>query len=287
MKNLFTSAIAVITLFFSGATQAQTKSVKLENSLLWEVSGNGLSKPSYLYGTIHSICPTDYFLTEKTKNAFQKSDKLIVEINFSDPNEMADAQKLAMSPELLSKKLTPEQLSELDSILQKATGIKVQQVDSYSLATVMSLITIKTFDCETLKSYESDFTDLAKKEKKSVGGFETVKGQLNMLSNAYTDSEMIKSLADASKTQTKKMVKDYKNENIMDLYGDIANEKVMSKKAKKYILDDRNREWVKKMKDMMKNEALFVAVGSAHLAGDEGVINLLRKAGYKVKPVMN
>lgn len=287
MKNLFTSAIAVITLFFSGTTQAQTKSVKLENSLLWEVSGNGLSKPSYLYGTIHSICPTDYFLTEKTKNAFQKSDKLIVEINFSDPNEMADAQKLAMSPELLSKKLTPEQLSELDSILQKATGIKVQQVDSYSLATVMSLITIKTFDCETLKSYESDLTDLAKKEKKSVGGFETVKGQLNMLSNAYTDSEMIKSLADASKTQTKKMVKDYKNENIMDLYGDIANEKVMSKKAKKYILDDRNREWVKKMKDMMKNEALFVAVGSAHLAGDEGVINLLRKAGYKVKPVMN
>lgn len=287
MKNLFTSAIAVITLFFSGTAQAQTKSVKLENSLLWEVSGNGLSKPSYLYGTIHSICPTDYFLTEKTKNAFQKSEKLIVEINFSDPNEMADAQKLAISPELLSKKLTPEQLSELDSILQKATGIKVQQVDSYSLATVMSLITIKTFDCETLKSYESDFTDLAQKEKKSVGGFETVKGQLNMLSNAYTDSELIKSLGDASKTQTKKMVKDYKNENIMDLYGDIANEKVMSKKAKKYILDDRNREWVKKMKDMMKNEALFVAVGSAHLAGEEGVINLLRKAGYKVKPVMN
>lgn len=287
MKNLFTSAIAAITLVFSGTTQAQTKSLKLENSLLWEVSGNGLSKPSYLYGTIHSICPTDYFLTEKTKKAFQKSDKLIIEINFSDPNEIADAQKLAISPELLSKKLTPEQLSKLDSILQKAIGIKVQQVDNLNLATVMSLITIKTFDCEILKSYESDFTDLALKEKKGVSGFETVKGQLNMLSNAYTDSELIESLADASKAETKKMVEDYKNENLMDLYGDLANEKVMSKKTKKFILDDRNRDWVKKMKDMMKNEALFVAVGSAHLAGEEGVINLLRKAGYKVKPVMN
>ena len=287
MKNLFTSAIAVITLVFSGTTQAQTKSLKLENSLLWEVSGNGLSKPSYLYGTIHSICPTDYFLTEKTKKAFQKSDKLIIEINFSDPNEIADAQKLAISPELLSKKLTPEQLSKLDSILQKSIGIKVQQVDNLNLATVMSLITIKTFDCEILKSYESDFTDLALKEKKSVSGFETVKGQLNMLSNAYTDSELIESLADASKAETKKMVEDYKNENLMDLYGDLANEKVMSKKTKKFILDDRNRDWVKKMKDMMKNEALFVAVGSAHLAGEEGVINLLRNAGYKVKPVMN
>lgn len=287
MKNLFTSAIAAITLVFSGTTQAQTKSLKLENSLLWEVSGNGLSKPSYLYGTIHSICPTDYFLKEKTKKAFQKSDKLIIEINFSDPNEIADAQKLAISPELLSKKLTPEQLSKLDSILQKAIGIKVQQVDNLNLATVMSLITIKTFDCEILKSYESDFTDLALKEKKGVSGFETVKGQLNMLSNAYTDSELIESLADASKAETKKMVEDYKNENLMDLYGDLANEKVMSKKTKKFILDDRNRDWVKKMKDMMKNEALFVAVGSAHLAGEEGVINLLRNAGYKVKPVMN
>lgn len=286
MKNSIKLIVTIIVLVFSVTTQAQTKSRKLENSLLWEVSGKGLTKPSYLYGTIHSICPTDYFLSSKTKNAFEKSDKLIVEINFSDPKELADAQKLAVSSVPLSKKLTAEQLSKLDAILQKTTGLKVQQVDNYTLATVMSLISMKTFDCEALKSYETDFMESAKKDHKMIEGFETVTGQLNMLSKAYTDSELIESLGDLSKEETKKMIEDYKNENVVNLYGDIAGEKAMSKNTKKWILDDRNKDWVQKMSGMMKKESLFVAVGSGHLAGDEGVINLLKKEGYTVKPVM-
>jgi uncharacterized protein YbaP (TraB family) len=35
-----------------------------------EISGNGLSKSSYLYGTIHMICGNDYFLSDKTKESF-------------------------------------------------------------------------------------------------------------------------------------------------------------------------------------------------------------------------
>ncbi|KFF07600.1 TraB/GumN family protein [Flavobacterium reichenbachii] len=285
MKNLFTSAIAVIVLVFNGTAQAQTKSPKLENSLLWEVSGNGLTKPSYVYGTIHGICPSDYFMAEKTKSAFQKSDKLILEVNISDPNELAEAQKAGMGSEPLSKKLTPEQLSKVDAILQKNTGIKVKQLDSFTLAAIMGFISIKTFDCETLKSYESDFIDLAKKENKTIEGLETVKVQSSMLANAYTDSELIETVESFSKAETKKMVEDYKSENVMNLYN--ANENIMSKNAKKWILDDRNKNWIQKMPGMMKKESLFVAVGSGHLAGDEGVINLLRKAGYSVKPVTN
>lgn len=283
MKNLFISVIAIIVLFFNGSTQAQTKSPKLENSLLWEVSGNGLSKPSYVYGTIHAICPTDYFLAEKTKNAFQKSDKLILEINLSDPIEMAEMQKAGIASEPLSTKLSAEQLSKLDAVLQKNTGLKIKQLDGFTLAAIMGFISMKTFDCETLKSYESDFIDLAKKENKSIGGFETVKTQTSMLTNAYTDSELIETLGDFNKTETRKMVDDYKAENLMNL--DNANEKVMSDNAKKIMIDDRNKDWAKRMPDMMKKESLFVAVGVGHLPGESGVINLLRKAGYKVKPV--
>ncbi|WPO79911.1 TraB/GumN family protein [Flavobacterium sp. KACC 22761] len=287
MKNLITSVIALITLVFSSSAQAQTKSPKLENSLLWEVSGNGLSKPSYVYGTIHSICPTDYFLSEKTKNAFEKSEKLIVEINFFDPNEMADVQKLALSSEPLSKKLTPEQFSKLDLVVQKTAGLKLQLLDNYSLATIMSLISMKAFDCETLKSYEMEFMTLAKSKNKEIAGFETVKGQLNTLSNAYSDDELIATMEDINKEETKKMVQDYKDENLLNLYDDTASEKEMSSNTKKWMLDDRNKDWVQKMSGMMKKESLFVAVGSAHLVGEQGVLYLLRKAGYIVKPIMN
>ncbi len=285
MKNSIKLIVAVIALVFSTTTQAQTKSPKLENSLLWEVSGNGLEKPSYVYGTIHGICPSDYFMAEKTKKVFEKSDKLILEVNLSDPNELADGQKASIGSEPLSKKLTPEQLLKVDSILQKNTAYNVKQLDGFTLAAIMSLISMKTFDCETLKSYEFDFIDLAKKANKTIDGLETVKGQSSMLANAYTDSELIETVGSFTKAETKIMIEDYKSENVMNLYN--ANENEMSKNAKKLILDDRNKDWAAKLPGMMKKESLFVAVGSGHLAGEFGVINLLRKAGYIVKPVMN
>jgi uncharacterized protein YbaP (TraB family) len=287
MKNLFKSVITVIAIIFSLSTQAQTKSPKLENSLLWEVSGNGLSKPSYLYGTIHMICGGDYFLTEKTKRVFNASEKLVLEINLSDPNEMTDMQKMAMGQEPLTKKLSPEQLTKLDAILKKTTGMTVQQIDSFSLMTVMSLISMKTFGCTDLKFYEMDFIESAKKRNEEVVGLETVKSQFKTLEDAYSDSEMIDMLEESDAEETKQLVVDYKQENLEALYKSTTAENVMNTKAKKYMLDERNINWAKALPDMMKKESLFVAVGSAHLAGELGMINLLRKAGYKVKPVMN
>lgn len=61
---------------------------------------------------------------------------------------------------------------------------------------------------------------------------------------------------------------------------------IRSKKTKAVMLDNRNRNWIKKMPDMMKKGSVFFAVGAAHLPGDTGIIYLLRKAGYTVKPVM-
>ncbi|KQB41108.1 TraB/GumN family protein [Flavobacterium aquidurense] len=285
MKNLFKATVIVIVLIFSTTTQAQTNSPKLENSLLWEVSGNGLSKPTYLYGTIHMICSGDYFLSEKTKKAFDVSEKLILEVNLDDPTQMTDMQQMVMGKEPLSKSLTPEQLTKLDAILKKSGGITLQQVDSFSLMSVMSLILSKSFECSDMKFYEMDFIASAKKRKEQIGGLETVKSQFKSFENAYSVNEMIAMLEESDTELSKDMVVAYKQEKLEDLYEIITAEKVMNDKAKKYMLYERNINWAKILPEMMKNESLFVAVGSAHLAGDLGLINLLRKAGYIVKPV--
>lgn len=285
MKNLFTSAVVVIVLIFSTTIQAQTNSPKLEDSLLWEVSGNGLSKPTYLYGTIHMICSGDYFISEKTKKAFDASDKLILEVNLDDPKEMTDMQQMVMGKEPLSKSLTPEQLTKLDAILKKSGGITLQRVDSFSLMSVMSLILSKSFECTDMKFYEMDFIASAKKRKEQIGGLETVKSQFKSFEDAYSVNEMIEMLEASDTALSKDMVVAYKQEKLEDLYEIITAEKVMNDKAKKYMLYERNVNWVKSLPEMMKKESLFVAVGSAHLAGEQGLISLLRKAGYKVKPV--
>lgn len=287
MKNLIKSVIAVIAIVFSFSVQAQKKSSKLENSLLWEVSGNSLEKPSYLYGTVHMICKPDYFLSDKTKKAFDASDKLVLEINFADPAEMADMQKMAMGKEPLSKLLSSEQLSKLDQILKTTTGMTVQQVDSFSLMTVMSLISMKTFGCAEMKLYEMEFIEMAKKRNIQIGGLETVKSQLDVLGNAYTNDEMISMLGESNQNETAKLVDSYKSESVESLYDLVTDKRFASEKTKKMILDQRNLNWIKEMPQMMKTESVFFAVGAGHLGGEFGVINLLRNAGYIVKPVMN
>lgn len=287
MKNFIKSTIAVVLFIFNGTTNAQTNASKLENSLLWEVSGKGLTKPSYLYGTVHMICAGDYFISEKTNKAFEKSDKLVLEINFADPKEMVDLQEMVMGKVPLSKKLAPEQLSKLNVILQKNAGMTIQQVDSFSLLTVMSLISMKSFGCTDLKFYEMNFIEMAKKRQIEVGGLETVKSQCESFENAYSDVEMIAMLEETSADETTKLVANYKNEDVESLYKLTTDEKIMNLKAKKYMLDDRNTNWIKIMPEQMKKESVFFAVGAAHLGGDTGIINLLRKAGYTVKPVMN
>ena len=53
------------------------------------------------------------------------------------------------------------------------------------------------------------------------------------------------------------------------------------------LLYKRNRNWVTKLKDLMPQKSLLVAVGAGHLPGEKGVINLLRKAGYTITPLEN
>ena len=286
MKNLFNSVLSAIAIIFSLSTEAQTKAPKLENSLLWEVSGNGLAKPSYLYGTIHMICGGDYFLSEKTKKAFEAASKLVLEINFADANEMTEVQKLAMGKEPLSKKLNPEQLAKLDEILKKTTGMSVQQVDAFSLITVMSLVSMKSFGCSDLKFYEMEFIEQAKKRNMEISGLETVKSQFSILENAYSNDEMINLLNESTPEETSELVKMYKTENLDGAYALATDLKFTSERTKDEVLDKRNNNWVLNMPELMKKESVFFAVGAAHLGGEEGVINLLRKAGFSVTPIL-
>lgn len=265
--------------------QAQKQSKNLENSLLWEVSGNGLAKPSYLFGTIHMICAADYSMNEYTKKAFAKTDRLTLEIDMSDAEQMSAMQKMAMGEKPLSETLTPDDYARLDQILQKQAGLSAKQLDSFTLLTVMSVLTIKSFGCADMKYYEMEFIEMAKNLSKSVSGLETVNEQMALFENGISTEDILEMMEASDDAETKKMVEIYKQQNLQQMYSMMTDEKSMSKEAKLLMLDNRNSNWLKKMPAMMKKESVFFAVGAAHLPGEMGVIELLKKAGYTVKAV--
>ncbi|HEU4497082.1 MAG TPA: TraB/GumN family protein [Flavobacterium sp.] len=283
MKNLIRPLFTFLALAAGFAAAAQL--LPKENSLLWEVSGNGLKSPSYLYGTVHMICEKDYVMKDKATKAFEKTAVLALEVNVSDPKEMAAMQQSVMGKSKLSNVLTAAQQKELNETLQKS-GLTLHQLDSYSLFAVMSILSMQSFGCSDYKMYEMEFAAKAKERNMPVIGLETIQSQFDIVNNAYTTDEMISYLKTISAAETQKLVADYIKEDINAIYSKSADPETMNERTKAMMLDSRNSNWIEKMPGLMKNGSVFFAIGAAHLPGDTGIIYLLRKAGYTVKPVM-
>ncbi len=283
MKKLAKSiALCALTLS-SFITTAQT-----ENSLLWEVTGNGLEKPSYVFGTIHMICQDDYIMTPTIQNTIQNVDAYYAEINFGDPNAMVALQKAMMSDVPLSKRLAPEKYNELKQLLKEVVDLDIAQFESLSESALVSMVTIKAFPCTDFKMYEMEFLQSAMAHQKKLGGLETVEEQLEIMSKSLGTDSVIQMLQEMKKEgfeNTKKMVSLYTSQNIKGLYDFMKKSSYMNDQVYNEMLTKRNHNWIKAMPELMKEQSIFFAVGAAHLGGNNGVLKLLKEKGYTLKPV--
>jgi hypothetical protein len=116
--------------------------------------------------------------------------------------------------------LSPEQLNDLDALLQKRTGMTVKQVDKFSLMTVMSLMTMKSLGVLILKFMKWNLLQWPKILKKCYG-FETL--QHKWISyKAYSDAEMITMLQESNDDSTKKVSSKLHSGKPPELYKDIT-----------------------------------------------------------------
>jgi uncharacterized protein YbaP (TraB family) len=289
MKTLFNLlSISILGLCaFTKNTTAQQK--KDPNSLLWEISGKGLSKPSYLYGTIHMICAPDFNLNDRTKNAMDHAEQLVLELNFKDPAELKAMEEGMSSTIPLSKKLTTRQFQQVDSVLTLKTSVSLKKLDQLSLSAIYSFAISKTLPCKDVKSYELEFLNLAIANKKSISALETVKEQLYCLGKSYSDDAMIDQIIafDEFKGIFNDIIAAYKQEDLTALYPLFKDKKFgATAESNQWMLTIRNANWAKKMPQMMKDKSCFFAVGAAHLGGSDGLIKLLRDSGYQVKAII-
>ncbi|WLD24744.1 TraB/GumN family protein [Flavobacterium dauae] len=283
MKKLIKS-IALCTLTLSSfITTAQT-----QNSLLWEVSGKGLEKPSYVFGTIHMICQDDYLMTETIQNTLKNVDSYYAEINFGDQQNMAVMQKLMMSEIPLSKRLEPAKYNELKALLKEVVNLDIAQFENFTDAAIVSMITFKSFPCTDFKMYEMELLQTAMLQQKKLGGLETAEQQMEILSKSLGQDAVIEMLNDLKKDgfeNTKAMVNLYTSQNVQGLYDYMKKSSYMTDEVYNEMLTKRNHNWVNVMPELMKNQSVFFAVGAAHLSGNNGVLKLLKDAGYTIKAV--
>ncbi len=287
MKTALNILIAIAFSFGSKTSQAQNTTK--ENTLLWEISGNGLSKPSYLFGTFHLICPDDYILREKVTKSLSISEQLVTEINLTDTTEMNALMNLSKAEVPLSKKLSVEKYKELEVGLKSQYNIELKQFDPFTIETIGSAINFSAFACQQYKFYEVELIKLAKKQHKAFLGLEKVADQKIVMKKAAGENYVFQLLKNKEPflAAYKALIQYYKTEDLDKLNTLSRSSLMMDVESKKWMLTNRNYNWVKKLPAIMKEKSSFIAVGAAHLGGDDGLIQLLRQLGFAVTPIMN
>ena len=283
MKNLLLF-VGIFTSLFANAQE-------LEKSLLWEISGEGLESPSYLYGTIHATC--DATLDASTLKALDETKQLYLEIDMDDkemPMQMMKYMKMN-NDEKLSTLVSEEDFIIIDSFLKDNVSMSAKMLDTFKPFMVSAMLLPKMLDCE-FKSVEGELMRVTKEQNEEVYGLEKVEDQMKVFDAIpYQEqaNELLKTAKNGlekDKLEFQKMMNVYKKKDIEELLRMMdASDNKITADNKGVLLNNRNKNWIPIIIKTAKEMPTFFGVGAAHLAGDEGVIKLLRKAGYKVVAV--
>lgn len=282
----------------------------IQAQILYRISGKGLESPSYIVGTYH-LAPASFADSiPGMAKAIEETTQVCGELDMMDafkPENSARLMQAQMLPKgvTLSSLLTPEQLKRLNALLLEVYGTNLEDETFAFQMERMNPVALST--SITLLSYMKDgnaynpmdlidnyFQTQALQNGKSVKGFETVDLQMNVLYGAPLEKQvndlmcMVDHFAD-TKGMVDLITEAYFSQDLDKIEAVMESEASFdcssSPEDNDILVDNRNRAWVQMMPEMMSEKPTLFVVGAAHLCGEQGVLNLLKEAGYTIEGV--
>lgn len=277
-------------------------SLGLSAQRLWKISGNGLEKPSYIFGTHHLAPASMADSTAGFAEALAAVDRVYGEVDMSLAMAPAAQMKIAsmiMAPadSTLSKVFTAEELAEIDAYLQRAVGpaMTAAMFEPYrpimiDIALEMAMMNRIIPDADPTNPLDGHIQQLARAEGKEVGGLETVEFQSALLygsSIADQAASLLRTVRSGRDplADSRMLYARYAEGDLDGLMTVMDRASAMTPEEADAMLYNRNSSWVNFLIGILPATSIMIVVGAGHLPGERGVINLLRKAGFSVNPV--
>ena len=267
--------------------------------LLWKISGRGIEKPSYILGTHHAVPYTFCDTIPGLMKAFGEVGHVVGEFDMlkmdaMTPQQMQNMQKMMMMPAdtTMASLFSDAQRDTLDAYLKNTLGANLQMLSSMKPMTIMVTVQQKMLmelipDIASLTGIDKYMQTLAAEKGKQVGGLETMEYQLGLLYGSSLQDQADALMDMVRQSNSKELLQEltaaYKTQNLDTLWKIFQDQ--MTQLEYDALVKTRNLNWLEEMKHLLTTQSALYVVGAGHLPGDAGMINLLRDAGYKVKPV--
>jgi uncharacterized protein len=306
--------LALLTILLINVVFAQK-----QKSLLWQVTGPKLTKPTFLFGTMHLLNNNVNIVSPVIKDYLKQSEKLFLEVDMAnlDMTQLMAVMMPMLSgggKEKLSNYLSSNELEAVKKAAQKASlpfemldGMKpilTEMLLKIDMDALMKNTKTKTDNnaagmgfSGAINGAEMQLMEAAKEIKLTTGGLETATYQLGIFDAIPFEAQarnLAKSIltdnTDTNKTTPKgfeeleKLYLEQDLDKIAEMMNDTAS---IEYKYADILLYQRNQNWADTLaKILPENKPLFIAVGAAHLPGAKGLIQLLRDKGFEVTPLL-
>lgn len=270
--------------------------VPTEKSLVWKISGNGLKKPSFLFGTIHMIPKDEFELPGAAREGMDKVKRVTFEIDMREMTNIRSQLSLVTKSFMAGGKTLKDLLSEEDYTLVKSKMAEkglplgmMERMKPLFLSTLFSSEEDGTLGGD-LTSVEMELYRMSRRRKLETGGLETAAYQMSVFDSIpYTAQakmlvEGLRSTesSEEGESQLDQMVRLYRDQDISAMQTMIGEDSGMGQ-YEDILLKKRNQNWIPVMGRMMREKPTLFAVGAGHLGGQFGVVALLRQSGYRVE----
>lgn len=287
--------LLVLAFLFSTPTFSQnTSSSKRYQGLLWEITGKGTTRPSYLYGTMHVPEKLAFNLSDSFFVALRAVDMVSLETNHDVWQDFMEDLKDA-NEEVADRFNRGGQVDYTDlyggSFLFEAPNTRLFE-GMFAYKPVMANEFLYRSSGFSEDYEENTYLDLfifqaGKKLGKKVIGLETMEGSYVSVSRSRIPDDKDDQEDEYSrKYVSPNAIRDAYRKQDLDALDSLNVIMSPGKNFRKYMLDVRNEVMANGIDSIAQSgKAMFSAVGAAHLPGEQGVIEMLRRRGYKVRPV--
>jgi uncharacterized protein YbaP (TraB family) len=293
-KPRFYFLFLLIALFSAPSVRAQnSKPVASAHHSLWRVQGT--SNVVYLAGSVHLLKPENYPLAMPIQSAYSNSQILVFETDIGKLNDPATqlgllAKARLPSGETLQSELSPATYRAFTNHLAEA-GLPVVMFEM--LKPMMGIATLEILELQKLGAdpelgLDQYFFKRAKKDDKKIVPLETVDFQIGLIFDfSKPEEELMVKTSLEEIDQTRKyyddMVSSWQTGNSAKLAKLLNDAMRDSPVIYKRLVTNRNQNWIPKIEKLLRGpKNAMVVVGAGHLVGDEGVVELLKKKGWKI-----
>ena len=271
----------------------------LHAQLLYEISGNGVKQKSYLLATNRLVEMQFLDTIPNVFKCFNRCNKVITEFAMQDYEAIAALRQAALLPDSvkLSNFYSESEYEYVDNSLRINLGMGLDKLcrmkPAYLTEMFRTELMKQWLHYDEQKSMESFFESVAAERDIPVIGLDNIGETMYMLFDRepfhWQCKELLKVIQypenEVKQERTLKAM--YLNGRLSDIAYQVEGpDNTTSISFSDYkVYCQRNKEWVKRLKPQLKEGGCFITLNAVYLGGDKGLIEQLRAAGYRVRPV--